>query len=61
MTLRLIELGAQLLFKWSDGAVKITSESVEFYDEEDQLSFSLSHDNFDDVIAGYQAFVGTPE
>lgn len=61
MTLRLIELGAKVRFDWSDGAVQITNESVEFYDEQGRLSFSLSHHNFDDVIAGYQTFVGQPE
>ena len=55
-------IGAKILFEWSDGKVVITDESVEFYGDgaESSLSptylFSLSADNFADVIQAFEEY-----
>jgi hypothetical protein len=63
------ELGASVVLEYSDGKAVVTGESVEFYnllDEEDPALgyaprpvFSLSSDNFDDLIAAYNAYTST--
>lgn len=66
MGFTLSEVGAKVVFEYTDGKVVLTDESVEFYlpiDNEDlehgfmlRPAFSLSADNFDNVIAAYEQY-----
>lgn len=67
MSMSLQELGAKVSFEYSDGKVVITDDSVEFYgtqslDSHDYApfpAFSLDFDNFDRLIAAYDAYTST--